>query len=130
MQFLWLRNCSRVRVDFSKGLLAIRNSSRSFVRAPALSLALLFTIALGVGSNASIYGLSLIHIYVALVRQRVVFEGDNYFRNPTLIEFIAENPIRRGSLPKNIVQVAEVLVNAGADRFALEQTLGLSLIHI
>lgn len=56
MQFLWLRNCSRVRVDFSKGLLAIRNSSRSFVRAPALSLALLFTIALGVGSNASIYG--------------------------------------------------------------------------
>lgn len=63
--------------------------------------------------------------HVALVRQRVVFEGDNYFRNPTLIEFIAENPIRRGSLPKNIVQVAEVLVNAGAERSALEQTLGL-----
>ncbi len=63
--------------------------------------------------------------HAELVRQRVVFAGDNYFRNPSLIEFIAENPIRRGSLPKNIVQVAEVLVNAGAERFALQQTLGL-----
>jgi ABC-type antimicrobial peptide transport system permease subunit len=43
-------------VIFPRGLLAIRDSSRAFVRAPALSLALLFTIALGVGSNASIYG--------------------------------------------------------------------------
>ncbi|HEY1902689.1 MAG TPA: ABC transporter permease [Terracidiphilus sp.] len=41
---------------FSKGLLAIRGSSRAFARAPALSLALLFTIALGVGSNATVYG--------------------------------------------------------------------------
>lgn len=41
---------------FSRGLLAIRTSSRAFARAPALSLALVFTIAIGVGSNASIYG--------------------------------------------------------------------------
>src|ERR1700691_457524 len=34
----------------------IRKSTRAFARAPVLSLALLFTIALGVGSNASIYG--------------------------------------------------------------------------
>jgi ABC-type antimicrobial peptide transport system permease subunit len=43
-------------VIFPRGLFAIRSSSRAFVRAPALSLALLFTIALGVGSNASVYG--------------------------------------------------------------------------
>ena len=34
-----------------------------------------------------------------LVHQRVVFEGGNYFRNPTLLEFVAENPVRHGTLP-------------------------------
>jgi ABC-type antimicrobial peptide transport system permease subunit len=53
---LWHRNCLQARVIFSKGLLAIRTSARAFARAPALSLALLFTIALGVGVNASVYG--------------------------------------------------------------------------
>jgi ABC-type antimicrobial peptide transport system permease subunit len=43
-------------VIFPRGLFAIRHSLQAFVRAPALSLALLFTIALGVGSNASVYG--------------------------------------------------------------------------
>ena len=37
-----------------------------------------------------------------LARQRVEFEGGNYFRNPGLLEFIAENPIRHGRMPKNI----------------------------
>jgi len=40
-----------------------------------------------------------------LAQQRVVFEGENYFRNPTLLEFVAENPVRRGALPPNIVEV-------------------------
>ena len=60
-----------------------------------------------------------------LVRQRVVFEGVNYFRNPTLLEFVAENPIRRGALPPNIVAVAKTILDAGADRSALNETLGL-----
>lgn len=48
---------------FSRSLLAIRASARAFARAPGLTLALLFTIALGVGSNASVYGFiqGLIH---------------------------------------------------------------------
>lgn len=54
-RFLWHQNCTRAIVDFPRGLLAIRNSSRAFFRAPALSLALLFSIALGVGSNACVY---------------------------------------------------------------------------
>jgi putative ABC transport system permease protein len=34
----------------------IRRSARAFARAPGLSLVLLLTIALGVGSNAAVYG--------------------------------------------------------------------------
>jgi hypothetical protein len=60
-----------------------------------------------------------------LVHQQVEFEGGNYFRNPTLLEFIAENPIRRGSLPKNIAEVATVIVDAGADRLSMSEALGL-----
>ena len=62
-----------------------------------------------------------------MVRQRVIFEGGNYFRNPTLLEFVAENPVRHGTLPANIVQIAKVILEAGAkeDQFALNETLGL-----
>jgi hypothetical protein len=63
----------------------------------------------------------------ALVHQHVLFEGGNYFRNPTLLEFVAENPVRRDTLPENIVEVAKVLLDAGAkeDMAALNETLGL-----
>jgi hypothetical protein len=60
-----------------------------------------------------------------LVRQRVVFEGGNYFRNPTLLEFIAENPVRRGRLPGNIVEVAKVILEGGAEQEARNETLML-----
>lgn len=62
-----------------------------------------------------------------IVHQRVTFEGGNYFRNPALLEFAAENPIRRGTLPANIVEVAKVILEAGAgnDRTQLNETLGL-----
>lgn len=60
-----------------------------------------------------------------LVRQRVEFEGGNYFRNPTLLEFIAENPVRRGKLPKNIVEITEVILDAGAEPSAIDETLML-----
>ena len=62
-----------------------------------------------------------------IVHRRVVLDGGNYFRNPSLLEFIAENPIRHGTLPPNIVSVAKVIIAAGArkDRSALNETLGL-----
>lgn len=60
-----------------------------------------------------------------LTTQRVLFEGGNYFRNPTLLEFVAENPIRHGKLPKNIVEVAKVILEAGVPKPALNETLGL-----
>lgn len=58
-----------------------------------------------------------------LVRRRVVFEGANYFRNPTLLEFVAENPIRRGRLPANIVEVTRTILDAGAQE--TDETLTL-----
>ncbi|HKW77288.1 MAG TPA: ankyrin repeat domain-containing protein [Terriglobales bacterium] len=60
-----------------------------------------------------------------LVQQSVVFEGGNYFHNPTLLEFIAENPIRRGTLPPNIVDVAKVILEAGPAQSARDEALML-----
>jgi len=60
-----------------------------------------------------------------LIRQRVLFEGGNYFRNPGLLEFIAENPIRHGTLPPNIVDVAMTLLQAGPGLDAINETIGL-----
>ena len=61
-----------------------------------------------------------------LVQQRVEFEGWNYFRNPTLLEFIAENPIRHGTMPKNIVDVAKVILDVGPDQASRDTTLALA----
>jgi hypothetical protein len=60
-----------------------------------------------------------------LAHQHVVFEGGNYFRNPTLLEFVAENPVRHGTLPDNIVEVAKVILDAGVEPSALNETLML-----
>jgi hypothetical protein len=60
-----------------------------------------------------------------LVHQHVAFEGWNYFHNPTLLEFVAENPVRHGKLPANIVEIARVILDAGAEPPALNETLGL-----
>jgi hypothetical protein len=63
----------------------------------------------------------------AVVHQKVVFEGGNYFREPTLLEFIAENPVRHDSLPPNIVDVARIILDAGArtNQHAIGMTLSL-----
>jgi Ankyrin repeats (3 copies) len=60
-----------------------------------------------------------------LTREHVLFEGGNYFRSPTLLEFIAENPVRHGKLPKNIVEVAKLILHIGVEQAALDQTLML-----
>jgi hypothetical protein len=62
-----------------------------------------------------------------VVHQRVVFEGGNYFREPTLLEFVAENPVRHDSVPPNIVEISQVILDAGArsDQRAIDMTLSL-----
>ena len=60
-----------------------------------------------------------------LARQHVTFEGGNYFQQPTLLEFIAENPVRHGTLPKNIVEMAKVILEAGVEQSSLDEALML-----
>jgi Ankyrin repeats (3 copies) len=60
-----------------------------------------------------------------LTHQRIVFEGGNYFRNPTLLEFVAENPVRHGTLPKNILELTKAILDTGVERSALNETLML-----
>ena len=60
-----------------------------------------------------------------LVHHRLDFEGWNYFHHPALLEFIAENPIRRGTLPKNIVDVAKVILKMGPDQQSRNDALAL-----
>ena len=60
-----------------------------------------------------------------LVHQHVLFEGGNYFRSPTLLEFIAENPIRHGKLPSNIVEITRIVLEAGPSSASRDETLML-----
>ena len=60
-----------------------------------------------------------------LIHQHILFEGKNYFRSPTLLEFVAENPVRHGKLPANVVDVTRVLLEAGADLASRNETLML-----
>lgn len=60
-----------------------------------------------------------------LVHQHIVFEGGNYFRDPTLLEFIAENPVRHRAMPPNVVQVAKAILEADPDQDSKNQALML-----
>jgi hypothetical protein len=60
-----------------------------------------------------------------LTHQHVAFEGGNYFRNPTLLEFVAENPVRHNALPSNILEVTKVILDAGVEQASLNETLRL-----
>jgi hypothetical protein len=68
---------------------------------------------------------ALLKSHPALVHQHVLFEGGNYFRSPSLLEFIAENPVRHGTLPSNIVDVARAILEAGPTTAARNETLML-----
>lgn len=63
-----------------------------------------------------------------LVHERASFEGGNYFQNPTLLEFLPENPNRQGSMPENAIAIAEILLEAGAKQNtdALNETVMLA----
>jgi len=47
-----------------------------------------------------------------LVRQRLDKPDEGYFRHPFLLCFIADNPIRKGRLPVNIVAIADIIIRA------------------
>jgi ankyrin repeat protein len=57
-----------------------------------------------------------------LLGERMENGRDDYFARPYLLWFVAENPIRTGTLPANIVEITRVLLDAGASGrdYALE----------
>jgi peptide-methionine (S)-S-oxide reductase len=62
-----------------------------------------------------------------LARLRVGITGAQYFSKPSLLDFIAQNPVRGGALPANIVEVASTILDAGAreDPSMVDSALGL-----
>jgi len=60
-----------------------------------------------------------------LVHQHIAFEGWNYFYSPTLLEFVAENPVRHGKLRASIVDIAKVILDAGPAQSEINETLVL-----
>lgn len=68
---------------------------------------------------------ALLDRYPALIRARAHFEGENYFRSPALLAFVAENPVRNDCLPPNIVAIAQMLIERGAAAADVNETLGL-----
>ncbi len=62
-----------------------------------------------------------------LVQRRAHFDDLDYFRSPSLLAFVAENPVRNDRLPPNIVEIAGLLLDAGAaqDIDDLDETLAL-----
>jgi len=87
-----------------------------------------FRRAVDLADEGDVDGLRVfLHAHPGVVAQRIEFEGENYFTRPSLLEFIAENPVRHGVTPPNIVSIADVILTAGAarDMDAINSTLRL-----
>jgi Ankyrin repeats (3 copies) len=71
---------------------------------------------------------ALLREHPGLARERVTLEGSNYFTHPALLEFVAENPTRRGRLPQNIAAIAKIVLDAGGtvDRASVNAALALA----
>jgi peptide-methionine (S)-S-oxide reductase len=73
----------------------------------------------------------LLNAHPSLVRDRMTAPAEGYFKQPYLLWFIADNPIRRGKLHPNIVAIAQIIIQAvernAADtlQYQLDYALGL-----
>lgn len=60
----------------------------------------------------------------SLARQHAYFNASNYFGQPGLLQFVAQNPIRQETMP-NALEIAKAIIEAGATKSDLTDTLGL-----
>jgi len=73
----------------------------------------------------------LLNRHPSLISEQTHFPNAGYFEKPYLIYFVADNPIRNGILPYNILQVIQLLITKLKQHFAinlqeqLDYTLGL-----
>ena len=67
----------------------------------------------------------------ALAGKRLDQPDEGYFKQPYLLWFVADNPIRRGKLPSNIVTITTSIIDVirgsdpGSLQFQIDYTLGL-----
>ena len=73
----------------------------------------------------------LITNHQSLITDRLPTNSEGYFKDPYLLWFVADNPIRTEKLPANIVHVTDLLVRAvkreapGTSQQQIDYTLGL-----
>jgi ankyrin repeat protein len=76
----------------------------------------MFAEAVAAIDNGDLGGLrALLAAHPELVSARLENGRDDYFARPYLLWFVAENPIRHGTLPANIVEITKALLDAGAE---------------
>src|SRR4051812_19624739 len=73
----------------------------------------------------------LLAAHPRLVLDRIDY-GEGYFRQPYLLWFVAENPVRQGKLPRNIAQVTRAILAAakrqGVDSLQKQLDYALGLV--
>lgn len=86
----------------------------------------LFRAAVAAIDAGDVEGLrDMLEKHPSLVRQRAEEEGwfaGAYFRHPTLLHFIANNPYRHKTMPPRILESTEALLDAGANVDAMTST--------
>ncbi|MBC8647630.1 MAG: hypothetical protein H7X85_10730, partial [Thermoanaerobaculia bacterium] len=92
----------------------------------------LFREAVGAIDAGDVAGLErLLAVHPRLVRDRLEY-GWGYFRNPYLLWFVAENPVRNGKLPANIAEVTRTILHAaeseGAETYQEQIDYALALV--
>jgi peptide-methionine (S)-S-oxide reductase len=96
---------------------------RPVIRDPAFRAAVVAIQTGGLGSLRK-----LLAAHPSLAHDRAV-EPDcypqDYFRNPRLLWFVANNPVLIRTMPSNTIQIAETIIDAGADVEDLNYTLAL-----
>src|SRR5690349_14565158 len=76
----------------------------------------MFAEAVAAIDNGDLGGLrTLLAEHPSLLTERLENGREDYFARPYLLWFVAENPIRHGTLPANIVELTGALLDAGAD---------------
>jgi peptide-methionine (S)-S-oxide reductase len=92
----------------------------------------IFSSAVGAIDEGDIPALQqIVSTHPRLLAERLINSGEGYFKDPYLLYFVADNPIRTDRLPANIVAITKLLIDAlktnniASLQEQLDYTLGL-----
>jgi peptide-methionine (S)-S-oxide reductase len=103
--------------------LIVEALDRPVIRDPAFRAAVA---AIQIGDLDSLK--HLLQAHPNLVHDRAIepdFYSQDYFRDPKLLWFVANNPNLIETMPANTIQIAEAIIDAGAEQSDMQYTLGL-----